>query len=268
MHATEPSGYRFSNAQSKNSPVSASIRFRSLAIVGVKGVGDITLPLYASPPMPSSAIQHVSRLSSTRFPSRVTSFSALNGTSFANASTVKAPGSSSTDSTFSSSLPVELDSMLGTRFGRILNGRPSTALAMVSPARTVGTSHTGELVRVNRPRRSQAHRAAVASCDDTPDGSDATLRINSATCRRSIGPNGGSIGSGASEPSARRASSASAASLVRSSADSEVSPPRDPPERPRGSAHAPLPMDSLPLPRDGLLFRQDDERRGVEDVAP
>jgi hypothetical protein len=45
-------------------------------------------------------------------------------------------------------------------------------------------------------------------------------------------------------------------------------PPRDPPERPRGSAHAPLPMDSLPLPRDGLLFRQDDERRGVEDVAP
>ena len=44
---------------------------------------------------------------------------------------------------------------------------------MVSPARTVGTSHTGELVRVNRPRRSQANRAAVGFrfvTDDRPWG--------------------------------------------------------------------------------------------------
>ena len=47
---------------------------------GVKGMGAMILPLYARPPTPGSAIQHVSRRSLTFFPSLVTSNSAWNGT--------------------------------------------------------------------------------------------------------------------------------------------------------------------------------------------
>ena len=98
LHATFFAGYKLSKQQSYRWPVFSKTKSRSLSIVGVNGTGRITLPLYASPPMPLAAIQHVSRRSSTRTPSRVTSCSVLNGTSLAILLTVnvsKVKGSSS-----------------------------------------------------------------------------------------------------------------------------------------------------------------------------
>ena len=170
MHATSPPGYRFSKAQSKRSPVEASIASLNFRTVGVNGAGDITLPLYARPPMPSSAIQHVSRRSSTRLPSRVTSFSALNGTSAASASTVSEKSKSKKSK---SEIPESPNSPRGVpeevaRSGSILNGRPSAARLMTSPARLVAASHPFvsfvSLVEPNRPSLSHAHAAGVASC--------------------------------------------------------------------------------------------------------
>ena len=80
-HATPPEGYRLSSAQSNRWPVRLQIQSLSLATAGVNGVGFMTFPEYAKPPTPGSAIQHVSRRSSTRRPSRVTNCSARNGTS-------------------------------------------------------------------------------------------------------------------------------------------------------------------------------------------
>mmetsp|Transcript_19600 Transcript_19600/g.34986 ORF Transcript_19600/g.34986 Transcript_19600/m.34986 type:complete len:206 (+) Transcript_19600:323-940(+) len=65
---------------------------------GVKGTGFMILPLYARPPMPDSAIQHVSRRSCTFFPSRVVSSSAWKGTSLSRAGRLSC-GSDSTPGT-------------------------------------------------------------------------------------------------------------------------------------------------------------------------
>ena len=46
-------------------PVARSIASLTNATLLVKGTGVIIFPLYASPPMPSSAIQHVSLRSDT-----------------------------------------------------------------------------------------------------------------------------------------------------------------------------------------------------------
>ena len=89
LHATSGVGYRFNSAQSNLSPVRSRIHARRSSTSGVKGTGDITFPEYAKPATPGSAIQHVSRRSSTTVPSRVVRRSRRNGTSAARASVVR-----------------------------------------------------------------------------------------------------------------------------------------------------------------------------------
>ena len=89
LHAASGVGYRFNSAQSNLSPVRSRIHARRSSTSGVKGTGDITFPEYAKPATPGSAIQHVSRRSSTTVPSRVVKRSRRNGTSAARASVVR-----------------------------------------------------------------------------------------------------------------------------------------------------------------------------------